>query len=124
MVNQDYFCTFAYYDSKGRRLSVFCRYISPTEAEITTITCSRADPFNKKYAHAQYQLLIDGQPTSCKPVVTTVAIQPEEREMKTLIRFCRQNYYMVIDVPFSEQMLATYDEFQELININQLTSCQ
>ena len=55
------YSTFQYYDQKSRRLAVFCRFLNSIEAEIFTLTCSKEDQFNKKYAHKVYKDYIDGK---------------------------------------------------------------
>lgn len=91
--------TYNYYDDRGRRLAVFCRFVSPTEAEIFTLTCSRDDHFEKRIARAAYsQYIHTGKPLGCKPAIELVPIIPEERELQTLLRFCRTHYYFYVNI--------------------------
>lgn len=86
------YSTFKYFDKKGRRLSVFCRYVSPLEAEMFTLTCSHSDPFKKKTAREYYESYINGNKKG-NPTIELVTIQPEEREIKCLLRYCRDKFY-------------------------------
>lgn len=42
--------TYKYYDSKKRRLAIMARPMDLEHTEITIITCSKQDQFNKKFA--------------------------------------------------------------------------
>lgn len=105
--------TFTYYDQKGRRLAAFCRFINPTEAEIFTLTCSHEDQFNKKYARMVYGDYLAGRDPlfeKHKPVIELITIQPEERELQTLLRFCHENYYFYLDAEISVQILVNIND--------------
>lgn len=110
---EQYFCTFKYYDKEYRRLAVFCRYINPLEAELFTLTCSEQDQFDKAYARRVYEAYLNGDDLKFefhKPVVELITIQPERREIWTLLNYCRERYYaeQIITVPL--QMPVLYNE--------------
>ena len=50
--------TFKFYDSKERRLAVFCRELSDTSVEFFTLTCSKSEQFSKKFAKQKYDEFI------------------------------------------------------------------
>lgn len=100
----EYYSTNRYYDQKGRRLAVFCRYLNANEAEIFTLTCSKDDQFSKKYARKVYESYLQGVDLKNefhKPAIEIIGIEPERREIWTLLNFCRKNYYInvIAEVP-------------------------
>lgn len=108
--------TYNFYDKKGRRLSAFCRFVAPTEAEIFILTCSLEDKFVKKTARAKYDEFIEtGIVDKAKPLILTVTIEPEQRELQTLIKYMRNNYFILRTVTVPVQALLTYDEYDEII---------
>jgi hypothetical protein len=91
------YATYQYYDEQGRRLAVFCRFLSPTEAEIFTLTCSKEDVFVKAYARAVYERYLKGEDMGRnKPRIDLVTIYPEQGELQTLLRFCKKNYFFYV----------------------------
>lgn len=107
-----YYCNFQYYDKKGRRLAVFCRYISPTEAEIFTLTCSIQDQFNRKYARQVYESYLVGGDKNFdfhKPLIELVLIQPEDGEVQTLLAYCRKNYYTLATAEITTDIPVLYN---------------
>ena len=91
--------TFQYYDKRGRRLACFCRFLSAEMAEIFVLTCSKDDQFNKKKARAAYDRFVaTGDTTGYKPAITLVVIPPEQRELQTLIYYCKDNFYFKMEV--------------------------
>lgn len=123
-MSKDYVNTYSYFDNKGRRLAVFCRYIDHSTAEILTIACSDKDQFRKKYAIQQYEKYLSYKNTDtlpeldCHPKIEQVTIVPEERELKTLIRYCQANYFVLIELPYEilRPLLLTAEEYLDLIN--------
>lgn len=82
-----------FYDRKGRRLAVFCRFLDYNEAEIVIFTCSKADRFNKKFATEQYNKYLNAETLETKPEVVKLQIKAEERELKTMLNYCVDNLY-------------------------------
>ncbi len=118
----DYVSTYGFYDYKGRRIAAFCRFIAPTEAEIFLLTCSKEDLFNKKFARTKYkEYIYFGVTTECTPEIEIVTILPEERELKTLFRYLRKNFYILRNIDLPVPILLTYEQHKE---IKTLTSCQ
>lgn len=125
--------TFRYYDRRGQRLGVFCRFINETEAEIYTLACSHDDQFNKNFARQVYIdylktgrsfYVLDGLPDSnhaieveAHPTITTVTVVPEEREVQTLIRYCKDNYFYEIHYTiYTEHSLLTNKTYDNVKN--------
>lgn len=115
MIN--YYNTYAYYDNKGRRLAVFCRYLDALTAEIFTITCSKDEPFKKAFARAEYDKYLKGEQLTTKPTIKLVSIEKEQREISTLLAYCRSNYYVKVGIPieFVEEYLVKYSDFLTMI---------
>lgn len=109
------FATYAFYDKKGRRLSVFCRFLNALEAEIVTITCSKSDQFSKKISRAMYAEYISGEPFTFKPTTKIVAIKLEEGEQTTLINYCQANYYTFVQVEMPVTVLFKYTDYKEIL---------
>lgn len=94
------YATYNYYDMRGRRLAVFCRFVSATEAEIYTLTCSLEDQFVKSYARKIYEnylttgksTLPDNPDKEAKPTIELVTVEPEKGEIQTLVKYCDANY--------------------------------
>lgn len=107
--------TYKYYDKKGRRLAVFCRFIDADTAELITFVCSKEDQFKKAFAIEQYNKYVDGLPLSSKPIVEKVEIQPEESEIKLLIRYCREKYYTFGYEPIKVEIGVLYGFSKETI---------
>jgi hypothetical protein len=110
---EQYYCTFKYYDKKGRRLAVFCRFISPTEAELFTLTCSEEDQFQRKYARQVYEAYLKGEDPKFefhKPLIEIIEIQPEQREVQTLIEYCESNYHFYATIPAEVTILTSRQE--------------
>lgn len=110
----EYAVTFNYYDKKGRRLATFCRFLNATEAEIFTLTCSKEDQFNKKYARKVYEAYLAGVDVKFefhKPTIELVIIKLEQGELQTLLEFCRENYYLWIPVEIPGEILANPKRF-------------
>lgn len=108
----EYYSTFRYYDHKGRRLAVFCRYLNATEAEIFTLTCSKDDQFSRKYARTVYEAYLQGEDLKHefhKPSIELVTIQPERREIWTLLNFCRKRYYINVIAELPMEVLIPAD---------------
>ena len=82
--------TYAFYDEKGRRLSIFAKQ-KDKELEITIITCSKKDQFSKKEAKSLYAQVNWGK-TTCKPQRFTIPIK-DDKPKWTFINWCRENYY-------------------------------
>lgn len=98
---EQYYCTFKYYDKSKRRLAVFCRYISSTEAELFTLTCSHEDEFNSTYARHVYEGYLRGEDPTWnfhKPLIELIEIEPERREIWTLLNYCRNKYYEYVEI--------------------------
>lgn len=108
--------TYNFYDKKGRRLSAFCRFIAPTEAEIFILTCSLEDKFVKKTARAKYdEYITTGTVDKAKPLIVTVEIEPEQRELQTLIKYMRKNYFILRTIEVPVQAFLTYNEYDEIV---------
>ncbi len=109
--------TYKYYDKKGRRLAVFCRYVSPTEAEIVTFTCSKEDKFVKKFAQKEYQAFINEnyRELTTKPVTVSVQIKSEQRELQTLINYCNEHYYTFAVISVDVAVLMNIKELEKIL---------
>lgn len=94
--------TYNFYDKQGRRLAVFCRFLDYKTAEIFTLTCSKDDQFSKEFARKTYYLYTtyDKIPIDVHPKIVTIDIEPEERELKTLLRYCKDNYFRCVTITF------------------------
>lgn len=95
-MKQQIYASYNWYDKKGRRLAVFCRYIDANTAEIFTLACSKVDQFSKKYSKQEYtDYLQFGATKNSKPTVYIVNISPVEiREIKFLQNYCKNNFYV------------------------------
>lgn len=124
-MNKNYATTYAYHDHKARRLAVFCRYLDDYEtAELFTIACSTEDQFRKKFAVGEYEKYLNntiGQggylPLICHPKIEQIKIVPEQRELKTLINYCDENYFFLVEVPETVMTVAllTPEECEDII---------
>lgn len=125
-MNKNYANTYAYHDHKGRRLAVFCRYLDDFEtAEIFTIACSQKDQFRKKFAVQEYEKYLNNTigeggylALTCHPEIEQIKVLPEQRELKTLINYCDDNYFYLIEAPLTILVpsLVTPQELDDIIN--------
>lgn len=109
------YATYRFYDRKGRRLAVFCRYLTATEGEITTFVCSKDDQFSKAFARRSYDVYVNDLPLEegeevAKPHNTIINIPPEWGEIKSLINYCNANYYRYFEFSIPVQVLLSPNE--------------
>lgn len=110
----EHITTYNFYDEDSRRLSAFCRFISETKAEIFILRCSTKDQFKKKFARLKYEEYLEkGKCSDVVPEIIVVDIVPEERELKTLLRYMRKNFYLLRVVLISIESLISYDEYKK-----------
>lgn len=90
--NKDYYCTYQFYDEKGRRLSIFSR-LKGERMEILVFTCSKKDTFSKKKARDLYNEF-GGEKTeySSKPKFVYIPIENDKPKF-TFLKWCRENFY-------------------------------
>jgi len=115
-MNNNFAATYAFYDRKGRRLACFCRFITPTQAEIFIITCSLKDQFSRRFARDQYNKYLNNQPLECHPEIKLVTIQAEDGEARTMFRYCQDNFLIKIDYPIDIQVIIPYGSYESLLN--------
>lgn len=87
------YSTYKYYDQKGRRLSVFCRFLDDDTAEIYTLTCSKKDQFSKNFAVKSYKSYINNGVTKTRPLIKKIERKKNLKEISTLIDYCNDNYF-------------------------------
>lgn len=89
---------YKYYDQKGRRLAIMARQLNETHTEITIITCSKLDQFNKKEAR---QALLNVE-LGTKPVIKSEEVHPQTviiahygEFRKSFFEWTSDNYYKI-----------------------------
>ncbi len=94
--NNNVIITYKYYDDRKRRVAIMAKKLPLEHMEITIITCSKKDAFNKKFARNALTLL---------DVADTVRVMGAEFHPKrvilshagkfkdTFFEWCNDNYY-------------------------------
>jgi hypothetical protein len=102
MENKTYFATFAFYDEKGRRLSIFGEQIADS-ISIAIITCSKQDMFSKKKGRALYEMWEEGgrKHPDIHPITANFTLKDKTKPMREFIEWCRENYYSQTLLPIS-----------------------
>ena len=102
---------FNYYDERGRRLALYCRYTDATTAEIFKLACSPTDQFSKAIAHDVYKTycndvtefkgtvtLADGSVFHPEIIVIKDANKPEQLSLQFLLNYADKNFYRRFDI--------------------------
>jgi len=90
--------TYKYYDQKGRRLAIMAKKLNETHTEITIITCSKLDQFNKRFArHALSLCSNTGKVVINKEEIhpQTVVIAHYGEFRKSFFEWASDNYYKI-----------------------------
>lgn len=103
----DYRVTFAFYDSKGRRLSVFAKFTTYNEVELFILTCSNSDHFAKKISYEHYEDYLANATLKCKPSIVKISVEEPEKELQDiLIKYCRENLYSITPMEIDINVLV------------------
>lgn len=103
--NPNYLVTFKFYDTRGRRLSIFGERVGTDQLKVTVITCSKRDAFCKRVGRGLYERIVAGS-DCCSPDSTYIAVA-EGKFKQTFILWCKSNYCKLapIRIEFQEWVL-------------------
>lgn len=113
---QDYLVTYRFFDEKGRRLSIFSRWMKKRSVLIiTVITCSKKDQFSKQYARDLFEEwrnpIGKPYPGEVHPIQLSLPIE-NNKPKYTFLKWCKENYFKKEKVIFAveSEMLMRGDE--------------
>ena len=93
--NNEY-ATFAFYDKRGRRLSIFGQDLQNKSMLVTIIPCSTADKFSKKVGRdlfKQEKLRRETKiPYEKQPICFFIALKDSDKPGWSFIEFCKNNF--------------------------------
>jgi hypothetical protein len=106
---QDHLCTYAFYDEKARRVSIFATVIDKRYLHIQVVTCSPKDHFKKQKA----KLISKGREENGSSRGRSFIVDIEDNKPKwSFMQWCLKHYYkpQLVDLTYRTRVLMQGDE--------------
>ncbi len=120
---QTYWTTYQYYDDQGRRLSISGEVKSGNVLEVTVVTCTRKDQFNRSFGRQALSSLRSSDNVTINedlihPYRDDVIFSGEMKPRSAFFAYCNANYRKKYTIPVISTMeiLMSRDEFIEMKN--------